>query len=429
LIGESSILPEIPYASRKRTENKKNQEYSDNQKDIPMSTNSNHPVIVAARRTPVGRFLGGLSRVPAPQLGAFAIEAVLKDTGIDLATVDECIMGCVLQAGLGQNPARQAALKAGLSTSISAVTINKVCGSGLQSVMQAAQSIKSGDNKVVVAGGMENMSNSPHLSHVRSGIKFGEGTLIDHMQHDGLTCPFENWGMGCAAEWTAEEFNISRKDQDTLSAQSHTRATKATSEGWYTNEIIPLEAGQIKQRADVTADEGVRADSTIESLGKLRPAFAKEGTVTAGNASQISDGGAAVIVMSQESAEQAGICALAKIVDYNTYGVDPKKIFTAPGLGIKQLLDRNGLTTNDIDLFEINEAFAVQVLQNLTHLGIDQEKVNIGGGGVAIGHPIGASGTRVLVSLIHHLQRTGGKRGIVSLCLGGGNAVSMLIET
>lgn len=394
-----------------------------------MTNLANQPVIVAARRTPVGRFFGGLSRVPSPQLGAFAIEAVLKDAGIDVASVDECIMGCVLQAGIGQNPARQSALMAGLPNTISAVTVNKVCGSGLQSIMQAAQSIKSGDNKVVVAGGMENMSNSPHLSHVRSGIKFGEGTLIDHMQHDGLTCPFENWGMGCAAEWTAEEFTITREEQDALSAQSHARAAKATDEGWYKNEIIPLEAGLIKQRADVTTDEGVRVDSTTESLGKLRPAFAKDGTVTAGNASQISDGGAAVVVMSQESAEQAGVAVLAKIVDYNTYGVEPKKIFTAPGLGIAELLEQNNLTVDDIDLFEINEAFSVQVLQNLSHLGVDQEKVNIGGGGIAIGHPIGASGARVLVSLVHHLQRTGGKRGIVSLCLGGGNAVSMLLET
>ena len=394
-----------------------------------MTDKNNYPVIVAAKRTPVGRFLGGLSRVPSPQLGAFAIESVLKESGIDRTSVDECIMGCVLQAGVGQNPARQAALLAGLPESISAVTVNKVCGSGLQSVMQAAQSIKAGDNSVVVAGGMENMSNAPHLAHVRSGIKFGEGALIDHMQHDGLTCPFENWGMGCAAEWTAEEFNISRDEQDSLSAASHNKAASATKNGWYKNEIIPLKAGQIKQRADVTEDEGVRGDSTTESLGKLRPAFAKEGTVTAGNASQISDGGAAVIVMSQDSAREANATVMAKIIDYNTFGVAPKKIFTAPGLGIEQLLRRNDLTIEDIDLYEINEAFAVQVLQNLQHLGLDKLKVNVGGGGVAIGHPIGASGTRVLVSLLHHLQRTGGKRGIVSLCLGGGNAVSMLVET
>ena len=306
-----------------------------------MTDKNNYPVIVAAKRTPVGRFLGGLARVPSPQLGAFAIEAALKESGIDPASVDECIMGCVLQAGVGQNPARQAALKAGLPESISSVTVNKVCGSGLQSVMQAAQSIKAGDNTIVVAGGMENMSNAPHLAHVRSGIKFGEGALIDHMQHDGLTCPFENWGMGCAAEWTAEEFNISRDDQDSLSAASHNKAASAIKNGWYKNEIIPLKADQIKQRADVMEDEGVRGDSTTESLGKLRPAFAKEGTVTAGNASQISDGGAAVIVMSQDSAREASATVMAKIIDYNTFGVAPKKIFTAPGLGVEQLLRRN----------------------------------------------------------------------------------------
>ncbi|MBC8309825.1 MAG: thiolase family protein [Planctomycetes bacterium] len=393
-----------------------------------MKTTQQQPIIVSARRTPVGRFLGGLSRVPSPQLGAWAIEAAVEDSGVQPENVDECIMGCVLQAGLGQNPARQAGLLAGLPNSLSAVTINKVCGSGLQTVMQAAQSIRVGDNKTVVAGGMENMSNSPHIAHVRNGIKFGPGDLIDHMQHDGLTCPFENWGMGSAAEWTATEFSISREEQDELSAQSHQRAAAGIESGWFDEEIVSLDAKQIKQRADVSQDEGVRGDSTAESLGKLRPAFAKEGSVTAGNASQISDGGAAVVVMSQEEAENTGATQLVRIVDSNTFGVEPKKIFTAPGLGIEQLLQRNNLSVDDIDLFEINEAFAVQVLQNMGHLGIDLSKVNIGGGGIALGHPIGASGTRVLVSLIHHMKRTNTTKGIVSLCLGGGNAVTMLVE-
>jgi len=385
---------------------------------------SNQPVILAARRTVVGRFLGGLSRVPSPVIGSWAIKAAVEDSGIDPPSVDECVMGCVLQAGVGQNPARQAGLKAGLPTTLSAVTVNKVCGSGLQAVMQAAQSIRAGDTNIVVAGGMENMSNSPHLAHMRSGIKFGEGKLIDHMQHDGLTCPFENWGMGCAAEWTAEEFNISREAQDAYSAQSHQRAANAASEGWFNDEQITLEASKIKQREDVTQDEGVRSDSTVESLGKLRPAFAKEGTVTAGNASQISDGGAAIIVASPDTPGEV----LARIVDYNTQGVDPRAIFTAPGLGIGALLEKNNLSISDIDLFEINEAFAVQVLQNLAHLGLDQTNVNVCGGGVALGHPIGASGARVLVTLVHQMRRLDAKRGIVSLCLGGGNAVSMLIE-
>jgi len=337
-------------------------------------------------------------------------------------------MGCVLQAGLGQNPARQAGLLAGLPNSLSAVTVNKVCGSGLQSVMQAATSIRAGMNTTIVAGGMENMSNSPHLAHIRSGVKFGPGELIDHMQHDGLTCAFEGWGMGSAAEWTANEYNISREDQDAYSANSHQRASKATESGWFTNEIVSLEASRIKQKADVTQDEGIRVDSTAQSLAKLRPAFAKDGTVTAGNASQISDGGAAVIVTTLENANALGANPLCSIIDYNTYGVEPKKIFTAPGLGIEELLQRNNLTHEDIDVFEINEAFATQVLQNMSHLGIDDSMVNLCGGGIALGHPIGASGTRVLVSLIHQMERVGASKGIVSLCLGGGNAVSMLIE-
>ncbi|MBT4529693.1 MAG: thiolase family protein [Phycisphaerae bacterium] len=392
------------------------------------TTTKTQPVIIAAKRTPIGRFLGGLSRVPSPQLGAWAIEAALKDSGVQPEQVDECIMGCVLQAGIGQNPARQAGLLAGLPETLSAVTVNKVCGSGLQSVMQAAQSIKAQENTTVVSGGMENMSSSPHLAHVRNGIKFGPGTLVDHMQHDGLTCAFEGWGMGNAAEWIASEFSISRDEQDSLSVQSHAKSYKGTEEGWFTEEIIPLEAKQIKQRAGVTQDEGVRGDSSMESLGKLRPAFTKDGSVTAGNASQISDGGAAVVVTTQENASMIGAEILATIVDYNTVGVEPKKIFTAPGIGIEQLLKRNNLLVSDIDLFEINEAFAVQVIQNTKHLGVGEEKVNVCGGGIALGHPIGASGTRVLVTLIHQMKRINAKRGIVSLCLGGGNAVSMLIE-
>ena len=393
-----------------------------------MTEQQKRPVIISAKRTPVGRFLGGLSKVPAPSLGSFAIQSALNAIDLDGGEVDECVMGCVLQAGLGQNPARQAGLKAGLPSTLSAVTVNKVCGSGLQAVMQAAQSIKAGDNNVVVAGGMENMSNAPHLAHVRSGIKFGNGELIDHMMHDGLTCAFEGWGMGNAAEWTATEFDISREAQDELAANSHQKAAHAINEGWFNDETVSLESSSIKQREDVTNDEGVRGDSTAEGLGKLRPAFTKEGSVTAGNASQISDGGAAVIVASADKAASLGVEPLATIIDSNTVGVEPKAIFTAPGLGIEKLLKDNDLTVDDIDLFEINEAFAVQVLQNIGHLGISMDKVNVGGGGIALGHPIGASGTRVLISLIYHMKRTNAKRGIVSLCLGGGNAVSMLIE-
>lgn len=393
-----------------------------------MTNQTNQPVIIAARRTPVGRFLGGLTRVPATQLGTWAIEAAIKDASVDHALIDECVMGCVLQAGLGQNPSRQAGLKAGLPDTLSAVTVNKVCGSGLHAVMQGAQSIRAGDNSVVVAGGMENMSNAPHLTHIRGGVKFGAGEMIDHMQYDGLTCPFEGWGMGNAAEWIAKEYSISRDQQDEFAARSHQRAAKSAEEGWCNDEIISLEASQIKQREDVTQDEGVRADSTTESLGKLPPAFVKDGSVTAGNASQISDGAAALVVTSHETATEIGATVMARIVDSNTVGVEPKKIFTAPALGVGKLLEQNNLTVDDVDLFEINEAFAVQVLQNITQLGIKQSKLNIGGGGIAIGHPIGASGARVLVSLVHHMQRMNASRGVVSLCLGGGNAVSMLIE-
>ncbi|HCV16649.1 MAG TPA: acetyl-CoA C-acetyltransferase [Alteromonas sp.] len=337
-------------------------------------------------------------------------------------------MGCVLQAGLGQNPARQAGLLAGLPETLSAVTVNKVCGSGLQSVMQAAQSIKAQENTTVVSGGMENMSSSPHLAHVRNGIKFGPGTLVDHMQHDGLTCAFEGWGMGNAAEWIASEFSISRDEQDSLSVQSHAKSCKGTEEGWFTEEIIPLEAKQIKQRAGVTQDEGVRGDSSMESLGKLRPAFTKDGSVTAGNASQISDGGAAVVVTTQENASTIGAEILATIVDYNTVGVEPKKIFTAPGIGIEQLLKRNNLLVSDIDLFEINEAFAMVTMLAIKKLGLDESKVNIKGGACALGHPIGASGARILVTLLHGLKQKGLSKGIASLCIGGGEGVALAVE-
>ncbi len=398
---------------------------------------ANSPVILAARRTPIGRFLGGLSKTPSPTLGSYAIKAVLDDVPAvrDLASkdaanggIDECIMGCVLQAGLGQNPARQAGLKAGLPNTLNAQTINKVCGSGLQAVMLAAQSIKAGDNQLVIAGGFENMSLAPHLAYLRTGIKFGEGKMIDHMQFDGLTCAFENWGMGNAADHIASKFKISRTEQDRFSAQSHQRAAKAWKESWFKSEIAALTAEQIGQKEPVTQDEGIRADSTAEGLGKLRPAFAKDGSVTAGNASQISDGAAAIIVASEARAQQLGVKPIARIVDYCTAGVAPKDIFDAPTHGLRMIMERNKLTPKDIDLFEINEAFAAQVLANITQLNIPEDKLNICGGGIALGHPIGGSGARVLTTLLHQMIRTNAKRGIASLCLGGGNAVSMLVE-
>jgi acetyl-CoA C-acetyltransferase len=392
------------------------------------------PVLLAARRTPIGRFLGGLTRVPAPRLGALAIEAALNDVPGARDHVDECIMGCVLQAGLGQNPARQAGLGAGLPDTLSAQTVNKVCGSGLQSVMLAAQSIRAGDNDLVVAGGLENMSAAPHLASVRSGVKFGAAPMVDHMQHDGLTCAFEGWAMGNAADHIANVHGISRAEQDRFAAQSHHRAAAATESCHFSAEIIPLTGEQIGNRrkpgpeGGVAADEGIRADTSPEALAKLPAVFEKDGTVTAGNASQISDGAAALIVASMEKAEALGAQPIARIVDSHTAGVAPKEIFHAPALGIQAILDRNGLSVGDVDLIELNEAFAAQVLANVKVVGIPEDKLNICGGGVALGHPIGASGARVLTTLLHQLQRTDGRRGIASLCLGGGNAVTMLVE-
>ena len=394
------------------------------------SQSSQHtPVIVAARRTPIGKFFGSLARVPAPVLGSYAIKALLEDAPAAKGHVEACFMGNVLQAGLGQNPARQAALKAGIAETVNAVTVNKVCGSGLEAVMQAANMIRLGDAQCVVAGGMENMDLAPHLASVRGGIKYGEGKMLDHMQFDGLTCAFENWPMGNAAEHTASTCGVTRAEQDAFSVESHRRAAEATKNGWFKAEMIALTPEQCMAKTGLDADEGFRADSSVDGLGKLRPAFTKDGSVTAGNASQISDGAAAVLVMSEAKAKELGLKVLAKIVGYGTAGVAPKDLFIAPKVGIQQLLAKTGKTVADIDLFEVNEAFAAQVLADTKPLGIPAEKLNICGGGVALGHPIGASGARVLVTLIHQLHRTGGKRGICSLCLGGGNAVSMMVET
>ncbi len=394
------------------------------------SQSSQHtPVIVAARRTPIGKFFGSLARVPAPVLGSYAIKALLEDAPAAKGHVEACFMGNVLQAGLGQNPARQAALKAGIAETVNAVTVNKVCGSGLEAVMQAANMIRLGDAQCVVAGGMENMDLAPHLTSVRGGIKYGEGKMLDHMQFDGLTCAFENWPMGNAAEHTASTCGVTRAEQDAFSVESHRRAAEATKNGWFKAEMIALTPEQCMAKTGLDVDEGFRADSSVDGLAKLRPAFTKDGSVTAGNASQISDGAAAVLVMSEAKAKELGLKVLAKIVGYGTAGVAPKDLFIAPKVGIEQLLAKTGKTVADIDLFEVNEAFAAQVLADTKPLGIPVEKLNICGGGVALGHPIGASGARVLVTLIHQLHRTGGKRGICSLCLGGGNAVSMMVET
>jgi len=399
-----------------------------------MASSAQHtPVILSAKRTPVGKFFGGLSKVPSPQLGAYAIAAAFESLGglaKHAAAVDECIMGCVLQAGLGQNPARQAGLKAGLPNTLNAQTINKVCGSGLQAVMLAAQSIKAGDNQLVVAGGFENMTAAPHFARVREGVKYGPATMEDHMAYDGLRCAFEGWAMGCAADHIAKTHNVSRAEQDRFAAQSHQRAAAATAAGHFKNEIVALTGEQCldKRSPGVSTDEGIRAESTADALGKLRPVFDKDGSVTAGNASQISDGAAAIVVASQAKADELGVKPIARIVAYATGGVAPKDIFAAPIPGIQAVLAKAGLTVADIDLFEINEAFAAQALCNIAALGVSEAKLNICGGAVAIGHPIGGSGARVLTTLIHQLHRTGGKRGLAALCLGGGNAVAMIVE-
>jgi acetyl-CoA C-acetyltransferase len=384
--------------------------------------------IVAARRTPIGKFMGGLARVPAPTLGSYVAKALFADCPGAAAHVDECIMGNVLQAGVGQNPARQVALQSGLAETISAVTVNKVCGSGLQAVMQAAQSIRAGDNHVVLAGGIENMDLAPHFMHMRNGVKYGPGTMQDHMAHDGLTCAFEKWAMGCAADFITAKHGVSREEQDRFSAQSHQRAAAATAAGHFKAEIVALSPEQCMAKVGVDSDEGIRGDSTADGLAKLKPAFGKDGTATAGNASQISDGAAAVLVMSEEGMKKTGCKPIARIVDSNTAGVAPKELFYAPKVGIEKILAKNGLKVADIDLFEINEAFAGQVLVDIKDLGIPESKLNICGGGVALGHPIGASGARVLVTLIHQLKRTGGKRGICSLCLGGGQGGAVMVE-
>ncbi|MEM9065953.1 MAG: thiolase family protein [Planctomycetota bacterium] len=392
------------------------------------------PVLVGAKRTPIGKFLGGFSRTGATTLGAHAISSLLEDVPAIKGHVDECVMGCVLQAGLGQNPARQAGLGAGLPDTLSAKTINKVCGSGLEAAMMAAQSIKAGDNDVVIAGGLENMTMAPHFAHIRQGAKFGEAKFEDHMQADGLTCAFEHWAMGNAADHIAEKYGISREEQDRFAAQSHNRAEKATADGWFANEISALTGEQVGNRkvpgpeGGVNTDEGIRPGSSQDTLAKLRPAFSKEGTVTAGNASQINDGAAAVAVMSHTKAEELGVKPMAKILAYATSGVAPKDIFAAPITGVAQCLEKAGLGVDDIDLFEINEAFAAQVLCNIKELKIPEDRLNVAGGGIALGHPIGASGARVLTTLLHGMQRTGAKRGLTGLCLGGGNSVAMVVE-
>jgi acetyl-CoA C-acetyltransferase len=386
-------------------------------------------LILSAVRTPIGKFLGGLAELTAPQLGAIVVREALSRAKLAGSEVDEVILGNVVQAGVGQNPARQAALAGGLPDTIAAVTINKVCGSGLKAVMLAAQAVRAGDAHLVVAGGMESMSRAPHLlSNTRTGWKYGPQTVEDALVRDGLWCAFEQWPMGQAAEYTAEQFGISRDLQDRFSEQSHRRAAQASQSGAFDREMVPVTLGSGPKQRSLTADEGIRPDTTSDSLARLKPAFRDNGTVTAGNASQLSDGAAAVVVASDAAAERLGQKPLGRIVAYATAGVAPRDLFVAPVPAIRAVLERAKLTLDDIDLIELNEAFAAQVLACQQQLGLDPAKLNVHGGAIALGHPIGASGARVLVTLLHALHARGGRRGLASLCLGGGNAVAMIVD-
>ena len=398
-----------------------------------MTDTSRTPVIVAAARTPIGKYLGALASVSAPDLGAIAIRAALTRAGIQGDQVNEVIMGHVLQGGTGQAPARQAMLKAGVPSSVSAMTINKVCGSGLKAVMLAAQSIKAGDSQVVVAGGQESMSNAPHyLFDHRGGVKIGDQTIVDGMIRDGLWCASCDVHMGSHAEYTARKGGISRQRQDEFSVQSHLKAVAAQEAGKFDAEIVPVEIAGRKGPTVVSVDEGPRKDASVESLGRLRPAFSDEGatelSVTAGNASSLNDGGAALVVTSEAYAKAHGIPILARIDAYGTGAVDPRDLFFAPVTAVTNLLKKTGTAIGDYDLIEANEAFASQALADGDALGWDFDRVNVNGGAIALGHPIGASGARVLITLLHAMAERGKGRGLATLCLGGGDAVAMSVS-
>ncbi len=385
--------------------------------------------IVKAVRTPTGRFLGALSALKAPALGAAVIGEVVKRAGLDPALVDEVIMGNVVQAGVGQAPARQAALAAGMSEQVPAYTVNKVCGSGLKAVMLAAQAIKAGDASVIVAGGMESMSNAPYvLPKARTGYRLGDDRIVDAVIYDGLWCAFEGRHMGELAELIAERFGISREEQDRFALRSHQKAVRAQQEGWFAQEIVPVRVPGKAGEMLVDADEPPRPDTSLEALAKLKPAFRPGGTVTAGNAPGLSDGASALLVVSETALDRHGLKPMARIVGYCSAAVEPKWLFAAPPVAVRRLLDLTGLRLQDFDLIEINEAFSAQVLANARELDWDWEKVNVCGGAVALGHPIGASGARILTTLLHSLGRTGGRLGLATLCLGGGGAVAMAVE-
>jgi acetyl-CoA C-acetyltransferase len=398
---------------------------------MPQPTNFEQPVILSAVRTPIGRFLGGLAPLSATELGGKVVAESVRRAGIDPQQVDEAIMGNVVQAGLGQNPARQAALGGGLSPRVAAMTINKVCGSGLKSVGLAAQAVALGESEVVVAGGMESMSNCPYLlKGARSGYRLGNQEVLDSMIVDGLWDVYENFHMGMTAELVAEKYKISRQEQDQYALDSHRKAVRATKSCFVTDQILPIEIPQKKGSPIVIKfDESPREDTSLEALGKLRPAFKKDGTVTAGNAPGTNDGAAALVVTSERVAAKLGKQPMARIVAQAVSGVEPKWVMMAPVDAVEKLLAKTGWDRDrDVDLYELNEAFAVAAIAVTRELRLNPEKVNVNGGAVALGHPIGASGARILVTLLYELQRRNLKRGIAALCLGGGNAVALAIE-
>jgi acetyl-CoA C-acetyltransferase len=387
-------------------------------------------VIVSAVRTPTGKFLGALKELTAPQLGALVVADAVRRAGIDPGVVDECIMGNVVTAGEGQNPARQAALRGGLPDHVAAMTINKVCGSGLKAVMLAAQGIATGDIDIAVAGGMESMSNCPYLlPRVREGLRMGNGEIVDAMINDGLWCAFEQCHMGNAGEVVAEEYHVCREAQDEYAARSHQKAARATESGLFKDEILPVSLPQ-KKGAPILMDrdESIRPDTTVESLSKLKPAFKKNGSVTAGNAPGVNDGASALVVMAADRAKALRLTPLARIVAQATSGLPPKLVLMTPVEAVRRVAQKAGWKLADVDLFELNEAFSVQAVAVLKELGIDPEKVNVNGGAVALGHAIGSSGSRILTTLLYGLTRRNLTRGIATLCLGGGNGVALAVE-
>lgn len=396
-----------------------------------MST-SNEAVIISGCRTPVGKFQGGLSDFSAPQLGAIVVRESVKRAGIDAAQVDECIMGNVVSAGLGQNPARQAAIFGGLPPEVGAMTINKVCGSGLKAVALAAQAIQTGNSTIVVAGGMESMTNAPYLlPQARKGYRLGDAKIIDSMVHDGLWDIYNDYHMGMTGENVAEKYGITREEQDEFALNSHRKAVAAMKECRFKSQIVPVELPAKKKGAPsvlVDRDESPREDTSMEILRSLKPAFKKDGTVTAGNAPGVNDGAAAVVVTSAATAKELGAKPMVRIIAQATSGIDPKWVMMAPVSAVRKIWEKTGWKNDDVDLYELNEAFSVQALGVMRELGLNPEKVNVNGGAVALGHPIGASGARVLVTLIYEMMRRDVHRGIAALCLGGGNAVAMAVE-